>query len=58
LAAEKTSEACRVWMGSAFEPLCVVQKRAAALRKKIDSFNMGADHHRRKVRKIIIATVS
>jgi len=45
-------------MGSAFEPLCVVQKRAAALRKKIDMFDVGTDHYQRKVGTIIIETGS
>ena len=41
-------------MGSAFELLCVVQKRAAALRKKIDKSHMGLRRQKRKAERPIV----
>jgi hypothetical protein len=41
-------------MGSAFELLCVVQKRAAALRKKIDKSHMGFRRLHRKAERPIV----
>jgi hypothetical protein len=41
-------------MGSAFELLCVVQKRAAALRKKIDKSHMGLRRLHRKAERPIV----
>ncbi|MNS35218.1 hypothetical protein D3C72_673670 [compost metagenome] len=44
-------------MGSAFELLCVVQKRAAALRKKIDKSHMGLRRQKRKAEQPIVKNI-